>query len=294
MLPCRNVIPLFFCVSLLIACDKKTDSGQSPDNQPLVDIPQDSGMYIGIPVPLNQKEFYIDLYPKDSVEVNDDMHEYLQGSIDSIVYQDDEMKRSLLPFPIAEEYFDLIHLQHLTLFDSVGNEIGTAELDQVQFYEDFIETRIIAVYRSEVASKVKYVIGGDVTDDRVEGFSSRIIKDTGFDKPVIAKIESVADPAARLAMIHRKIEPGSSVFTFASDYKNSYIFDHKRSEVVYAREDMTFLQVLAVHKQRNNRPVFLAVVGQPETDLIWTMLLIFDGKEYNSTAHQRLNKPEDQ
>jgi hypothetical protein len=296
MFPSRNVILFFFCLSFIVACDKKADDVNQSNEAtgPLHEISQDSGMYIGMPVLLNQNEFYIDLYLKDSVEVNDDINEFLQGSTDSIIYQDDDMKRSLLPVSIAEEYFDLFNLQHLDLFDSVGNVIGTADLHQVQFYEDLIETRIIAVYHSNVASKVKYVIGGEVPGDRVEGFSSRAIKDTGFDKPVTTKIESMADPATRLTLIHHKLEPGSAVYSFASNYQSSYIFDHKKSEVVYARADMMFLQILPVHKQRNGQPVFLAVVGQPETDLIWTMLLVFDGQEYNSTAHQRLNKPDDQ
>jgi hypothetical protein len=296
MLPCRNVTIVFFCVFILIACDKKT-SDQSADNadpsRPLLEIPQDSGMYIGFATQLNQNEFYVDLYLKDSVEVNDDINEFLQGSTDSIIYQDDEIKRSLLPGSIAEEYFDMSGLQRLDLFDSLGNTIGSADLQQVEFYEDLIETRIIAVYRSDVASKVSYVIGGDVPGDRVDGFASRLINDSGFDKAVFAKIQPLADPATRLTMIHWKIEPKGKIYSFASNYQNSYIFDHQHSEVLYARADMTFLHVLPIHKQRNGRPVFLAAVGQPETDLIWTILLLFDGEEYSSTVHQRLNKPVD-
>jgi hypothetical protein len=285
MLPRRNVITVFFCVFTLIACDKKSsDTDQSADN---------AGMYIGFATRLNQNEFYVDLYLKDSVEVNDDIHEFLQGSTDSIIYQDDEIKRSLLPRPIAEEYFDMAELQRLDLFDSLGSAIGSADLQQVEFYEDFIETRIIAVYRSDVASNVSYVIGGDVPEDRIDGFSSGLINDSGFDKAMIAKIKSLADPATRLTMTHWKIEPNGDIYSFGSDYQNSYIFDHQRSEVLYACADMTFLHVLPIHKQRNDRPVFLAAVGQPETDLMWTMLLLFDGKEYSSTVHQRLNKPTD-
>jgi hypothetical protein len=296
MLPCRNVITVFFCVFTLIACDKKT-SDQSADNadpsRQLLEIHQDSGMYIGFASRLSQTEFYVDLFLKDSVEVNDDINEFLQGSTDSIIYQDDEIKRSLLPGSIAEEYFDMGGLQHVDLFDSLGNAIGSADLQQVEFYEDLIETRIIAVYRSDVASRVSYVIGGDDPTDRVDGFSSRLINDSGFDKAVFAKIESLADPATRLTMIHWKIEPDGNIYSFGSDHQNSYIFDQKRSEVLYARADMTFLHVLPIHKQRKGRPVFLAAVGQPETDLMWTILLMFDGKEYSSTVHQRLNKPVD-
>jgi hypothetical protein len=297
MLPCRNVVTVLFFVFTVIACDKKTSADQSAHNtdpsRPLPEIPQDSGMYIGFATRLNQNEFYVDLYLKDSVEVNDDINEFLQGSTDSIIYQDDEIKRSLLPGSIAEEYFDMTGLQRLDLFDSLGNAVGSADLQQVEFYEDLIETRIIAVYRSDVASKVSYVIGGDTPGDRVDGFSPRLINDSGFDKAMITKIESLADPATRLTMIHWKIEPDGDIYSFGSDYQSSYIFDHQRSEVLYARADMTFLHVLPIHKQRNNRPVFLAAVGQPETDLIWTMLLLFDGKEYSSTVHQRLNKPVD-
>lgn len=293
MLPCRNVIPLFFCVCALVACDKKATETDQPASK-LLEIPQDSGMYIGISMPLSRNEFYIELYLKDSVEINDDIHEFLQGSTDSIVYQDDVIKRSLLPQAIAEEYFDLTHLKRLDVFDSAGNALGSAHLQQVEFFEDLIETRVIAVYHSDVASPISYVIGGDAPDDRVKGFRSRSVKDPGLDKAVIEKIKSLADPATRLALKHRKLEPGAGVYSFGSEYKSSYIFDHSTSEILYARADMTFLQIIPIHKQRNGRPVFLAVVGQPETDLIWTMLLVFDGKEYNSTVHQRLNKPDDQ
>lgn len=290
----RNVILSFFCVGALLACDKQsTDTDQSAD-KPVLEIPQDSGMYIGIAMPLSRNEFYIELFLKDSVEINDDIHEFLQGSTDSLVYQDDVITRSRLPRFIAEEYFDFTHLERLDLFDSVGKALGSADLQQVEFYQDLIETRIIAVYRSDVASPVSYVIGGDEPADRIEGFSSRSIKDPGFEKTFAAKVKSLADSATRVRMIHRKIEPGSAIYSFGSDQQNSYIFDHSASEIVYARTDMTFLQVIPIHKKRNNKPVFLAVVGQPETDLIWSMLLIFDGKEYNSTLHQRLNKPADQ
>lgn len=298
MLRCRNVIAFLFFVSVLIACDKKkADADNPPDSSEASmlqrEIPQDSGMYIGLGVPLNENEFYIDLYLKDSVEVNDDINEFLQGSTDSIIYQDDDIKRSLLPRSIAEEYFDLAHLEHLDLFDSLGTVIGSADLQQVEFYEDLIETRIIAVYRSARIPKVSYVIGGDEGDDRIEGFSSRALKDQSLDKAVTSKIESLSDPATRLTMMHRKLQPGGATYTFASDNKSSYIFDHTTSEVLYARADMMFLQVVPIHKWRNGRPVFLAVVGQPETDLLWTILLMFDGKEYNSTEHQRMNKPAD-
>lgn len=295
MLSCKNVIILIFCFVTLIACDKKSADSSPSSNTPeaghVLELPQDSGMFIGLPVYLSRHEFSVDLYLKDSVEVNDDIHEFLQGSTDSVVYQDDDFKRSLLPKPIAEEYLDLVHLEYVNLYDSLGTQVDRADLQQIEFYEDLIETRIIAVYRSQNVRKVAYVIGGDAAEDRVAGFSSRALKDPGLAKTVGEKIPSLSDPANRLTMIHRRMEPGGVIYSFASDRQRSYIFDHKTSEILYARNDMTFLQIVPVHKERNGRPVFVAVVGQPETDLIWTTLLVFDGREYNSTLHQRLNKP---
>ena len=293
MLRCCPMLVLFFSALILLGCGSKSRKETEVDStQQTLQVVDDSAMFVGAVTALNKNELYVDLYLKDSIVYNDELHEFFQGSTDSVIYQDDQIKRSQLPDMIAREYFNLIFLDQLDLYDSLGRHLGKTDLQRVEFLEDFIEVRIVGSYKASFdVSHARYGIGGDVDNDHVERFSYTDINDPRLTKAVKSHVQS-KDTAQVPFMIHRKFNPGGAIYSFVSDYQKSFIFDHATSEVVYLKENEMFMNILPVPKQRNGRLVFLATVNEADTDIVWTTLLVFNGKEYTQSQYQRLSKPD--
>src|SRR5688572_30488126 len=115
MLRRRDILFLIFYTLTMLGCGTRSSESVSSIDAPKQTFPivDDSAMFIGAVTELSKNELYIDLYLKDSIVYNDELHDFFQGSIDSVIYQDDQIKRSQLPDMIAREYFNLTYLDQL-------------------------------------------------------------------------------------------------------------------------------------------------------------------------------------
>jgi len=103
-------------------------------------------------------EFYIELYSKG----NNLDFEKISELADSVIYKDDENRRSRIPLNIASKVFDFRGIQELTLFDDKHNELMKAHFVRVELLDGNISSYFTAVYKIEnpkLLEKSVYCIG---------------------------------------------------------------------------------------------------------------------------------------
>ncbi|MBX2966422.1 MAG: hypothetical protein KF845_09770 [Cyclobacteriaceae bacterium] len=286
--------PLYklFALTLLIACTTPgaSDNSKSDSNTESITIAQqeiisniqatDSLSYIGFINKFeNSDDFYTDIYFIEGFNYAD--YDKVRSLGDSIIFRNEELKRVRIPTEKVKQYFILDGLNKINIYNRNNELITTGELTGVEYVEDVIESRFVAVFKLENPgiSDYQFCIGNirenlstleySVIDS--DTLTSKLIKHIGVNNERVWR------------QTHYKLSEHGNVYSIISADTTAFIIETLGNKVnlLYKSESSEFIYDLSiVSKEINGKPILLTFCGLPETDITWTSLLIFNGVEY--------------
>lgn len=236
-------------------------------------------------------EFYVELYFKN-LNTDNKKYEQIVGTQDSIIFQDDENRRSRIPNQIAKKEFDFTGLRTITLFDENHRRLTDAQFVRVEYLDQNISPVFTAVYiadKPDLTEKAKYCVG-NLTDKFILN-AYTLFEDTLLTKEISQKMGY--RPEYTLAGKHyRENDKQTSISIINID--DTAIIVEKENNKYYclykSNEPENIVDVVFVPIVRNGRSIILLNCMKPESDVEWNSLLVYDGKIYIPVKRQRLKK----
>ena len=134
---------------LIFGCSNKDSSNILNETKAV--IPKENIQYIDIinkDNSLNENEFYIDLhFLKDVLKTYG--YDKIVELTDSLIFQDDDTRRSRFPEILAPKYFDLRGLSKLGIYDKSSEFVSNGKFVRVEYLDMPLDSKFIAVYKSD-------------------------------------------------------------------------------------------------------------------------------------------------
>lgn len=236
-----------------------------------------------------EDEFYVGLYFKQN-DIKFEEYEKVSRTGDSVLYADDENKRSRIPFEIANEYFDLTGLDLLSVFDNDGEFLTKAHLARIEFLDQNISPEFIAVFKPEkkgIIDKMSYGIGN--LHSSIYPLHCTTIDDSALAVDILHKLN--LKYAYIFSSKQYKCEESKSNFTVINYNDTVILVQNLNNEYkcIYRSPEPEYIYDLKIVPiEKNSEPIILVRCGQPDTDIEWNSLLVFDGNQYKATDRQRI------
>lgn len=235
-------------------------------------------------------EYYTTVYYRTDVEKSDD-YDLLAARADSVVHEDEEMRRKRVPYSIARQYFNLAGLEAISIYND-GHHVVDARFVRVELLEGMIESQFIAVFKPvdplAFNPDVSYCISsGDITA-KSRAITSQAIDDSLFTNELLHTFKLQPNP---WNTVHVKTMPYEAIYSgITFQYKSLLIETHSGKSTILKEinEDYYIGAILPVHLEINGKPVLLLHMGVNETDMVWTSLAVYSGKEYQLLEGNRL------
>lgn len=234
----------------------------------------------------NSDEFFIELY-----SISNDLNfEKISKQTDSVIYKDDENKRSRIPLSIASKEFDFRGIKELTLFDKNHNELTKAHFIRVEILDDAMSSYFTAVYKTDepkLLNNAVYCIGNlseKLTKTNYLEFEDSLMTNEIVNKLNLTytynlKSKHYIDKVKNITVSVLNLDTTSQIIEkFSSDYNCIY----------KSTENEHIFELLFVPISRNSKPILLTKSWIPDTDEQWNSLLVFNGAKYELTDRQRI------
>ena len=230
-------------------------------------------------------ELYVEMYfKKDNIDF--DEYDKISKRGDSIIYADDENRRTRIPSEIANKYFDLSGLEPLLIFDKNNKLIAKAHVNRIEYLDQNISPYFIGVFTTEnpIKGKAEYCIGNfntNLPDMIYDNINDSLLTKLIADKFKITHVQ------AR----HYKTHNSDNVLSVINSENNSHVFEVIDSEIklLYKSHENEHIQkIIFVPKTINNKPVLLTQCYMPDSDQEWDNVLVFDGSKYLVANRQRI------
>ncbi|MDZ7606942.1 MAG: hypothetical protein U5K79_15435 [Cyclobacteriaceae bacterium] len=230
--------------------------------------------------------FYTDLYFLN--DINDQLYLDISKMGDSLVFEDEENRRTLIDLDKAGKYFNLTGLHTINIYNSENDKLTTGRFDHIEYVEGNIESSFAAVFLVENphAKNPLFCIGNPADDlEKVsftsfedENLKSKLIEYLGVDSSLLWNVS------------HYNFN-SESILSTVSANTTAYIIETKENtlKTLYkSKDDEAIFGLNVISKKINGREVLLADCVMPETDMTWTSVLLFNGSEYESTKDRRI------
>lgn len=255
-------------------------------------------------------EIYVTLYfKKDSI----DMAEYsdIVKTGDSIIYSGEENQRTRIPLSVAVEHFDLRGLQRIDLFNQGGDFIETLSLKRVEFLQQNISDEFISVYSiSQPLETDKYKTNGDSNNESFYVITSgdnapknpsdfdfypienlSLVQELRKDFPFKNELYSVEENFHQYEKKKAPSKPSDTVLTslFYDEVSLIALSHPKGNDRLYLSEEPEQLfSMTPTVLTKNGMPVLITQSFMPETDILWSSLMVFNGERYVIMDRQRM------
>lgn len=235
-------------------------------------------------------DFYVELYFKDD-KIDEDECQHIIEMGDSIIYEDDENKRTRIPFEVAEKYFLLSGLEPLYIYNLEHKLITTCHIKRVEYLDQNISSGFIGVIETNKLSKKEsyYCIGNE------KAYSPSRYYRSYEDEDLTGKFLQLLDTTGNreFNFTHYKNSTSNFSISLLNTDSISYLLESIDTiqSVIYKSDEsenidkLIFLPIII-----NNRPVLLTGSHFPEGDDSWSSVLVFDGKRYKIQDRQRINR----
>ena len=230
-------------------------------------------------------ELYIELkFQKENIKYEE--FQSLTSDGDSIIYKDDENIRTRIPADIALKNFDLTGLEPLYLFDKDHQLVSKAHITRIEHLDQNISAGFIAVFNIEkpVKGTEKYVIGSPNPNLKLQGYQT--INDSGLTNSILKKYN-----IRNVESKHFSNSEVNDTITFIKSSSQSWIIRKENDElkILYqSTEHESVSDLLILTDTIHKKPILLMRCFEPEGDMEWSKLLIYDGKSCRNLEKQRL------
>lgn len=238
-------------------------------------------------------EFYVSLsfnegYSYDSIRS-------IKTKLDTVVFDDDEIRRTSISLELGRKYFDMSLLDEITVFDYSHNKVQESRLKRIEFFQDVMGDEFIAVFDCNLPQSQFEFYGISGANEFTESFKSRKIDKNDLIKEL--KNEWGIKPQYDLTSSAVEMSSfGTTLFSFAYYTFNNtavtYIIEQKEDSVntLLKLEDEYYIwQLIPTSIIYKNKPILLLWVGIPETDIEWYTSAVFDGTNYQLTNSSRIS-----
>jgi len=255
-----------------------------------VDAISQDQVYVGAAFYMQETDqVYLNVLIKDGVEFT---FREIADKADSIIYQEEELTRKLIPFELASQYFDIV--PKIKVFNRNGDFRSNAQFLHWEYYNGLIEGKLTAVYELESKKSIDrneiwelYAVQSLAKQDfeRQDQFVQ-----TEATLPEVCKFLNIRTKDVMYSSQVEYIDSGSKYYFLSTgDYRNnifvSYILieENQKLTLLTKREsEFVFRNITATKIWQNCHPVFLIEYAKPETDWIWAGLERFTNDTYVS------------
>jgi hypothetical protein len=257
-----------------------------------------------------RQELYVTLYfKKDSIDMT--QYSEIVKTGDSTIYSGEENQRTRIPLSVAVEHFDLRGLQHPDLFNEGGEFIEALTLKRVEFLQQNISDEFIAVYSTSHTletdnrlnnedSKNSYHYGitsGDTAPHNTADFDFHPIENLPLVQELRKEFPFKNEYYSEKENFHQyqrgknQKGPSDTVLTslFYDEISLIALSHAGRNDRLYLSEEpeQMFSMIPTVLK-KNGMPVLITQSFMPETDILWSSLMVFNGERYVIMDRQRM------
>lgn len=238
----------------------------------------------------NNQEAYIELYfIKD--ETNADEYNKIVKLADSLIYQDDENSRHKFPDNLSQKYFDLRGLSNLKIYDKDNKLFCNAEFVRVEYLNQNISSPFIALFKTDKLIKEEGFYGISNFNGKFEEINYTVSKDTLMTEIILTKLnEQKPNYGLENNGTHLFFSNNDTIISILNSLNFAYVTltTKKDFKVLYKSTNLeNFYDIRIIPLIKNRLPYILTRNIQPETDVMWDNLLIFDGTKYTATKRQR-------
>lgn len=284
---------------ILAGCPKRPAESVVKEHAPadsaaIVPDPHDTLSYIGYVERFKGTDlFFTEIFYKSGAEVDFDNHDALMALGGTEVYKTDEVSRTRVEVNQVGNFFDLTGMNTITIYNRKNEKLTTGRLSHIEYVEDPIENKFVAVFQVD-QSKLSgpwFCVGNssqDLTPVQVAPFV-----DLELNKRLTAFLK--LDQKRVLNVKHYKLEneSGRQVYSTISADTTAYIVDTttEKYQLLYKSSFQEMIIDLdPVSRIINGRIMLLIFAGQPDTDNLWSSLLVFDGKGYRVVKGNRVSR----
>lgn len=239
----------------------------------------------------NNNEVYVELYfIKDKTNANE--YEKIVKLADSLIYQDDENSRNKFPDNLSQKYFDLRGLSKLKIYDKDNKLFCNADFVRVEYLNQNISSPFIAVFKTDKLVKEDGYYGISNFNGKFEQISCKFSKDSLMTEKILTKLTEqkpyygLENNGTHLSFSHNDTilsvinSENFAYVTLTTDKEFKVLYKSTNFENVY---DMRIIPLT-----KNKLPYILTRNIKPETDVMWDILLIYNGTKYIATNSQRI------
>jgi hypothetical protein len=250
----------------------------------------DTSIYVGFIRSFPEtKEYYINLYYKGD-PVDDKVW---RPFLDSVVYQDEEVKRQRLPLVEARKLLDIANLDTLWLYTRNHATDELVILSRVEWYDGVIDGGFVAVYKPNLLPfrAPYYGISADKNSyTRIPKFSALEIFDNALSMKVASHLQI---DTAGYKFTHYHLEPSQAIYTSVVSGEKTFVTETLSGTVTKVMENddsELILDLLPLPILVNNKPALLISSGLSESDVMWDYLATWNGTTYVESARSRLGQ----
>lgn len=229
--------------------------------------------------------FYTTLYFAE--EINADLYAKVSAQ-GQVVYQDDELKRTKFESGKVAQYFDMRGLHEVDIYNQRNEKLTSGRLSHIEYIEDLLEGKFVAVFVPENVNipEPSFCITKGSDLDRIaytqfddNDLRTRLVDLLQLDNDYIWSLVNY-----RLGDKTISVISADTTANIVESNGNTFhvLYKSKTSEII---NDLTFISA-----QINGQYLILTNSGVPETDMMWSSLLLFNGKEYEVSTSQRLQR----
>jgi hypothetical protein len=247
----------------------------------------DSLSYIGyIQKFEDNNSFYTDLYFVNNF--NYDRYDEVTKMADSVIFKDEETKRSRIPIEKARQYFNLTGLDNISIYNAKNKKLTTGRLHHIEYFEDFIEAKFIATFYVDDPNVTDYLFCIGNSKNEVATIDFTPYEDEKLSQAVIDHLN--LKEGHIWSIDHYRFKDQTIYSTVSAD-TTAFIVEtiDKTPKTLYKSESNETINGLTmVSHEIEGRPILLTDSGMPETDMTWNSVLIFNGAEYQVSKDHRI------
>ena len=250
--------------------------------------PPDSVIYIGYVGKFDDRIFYTDLYFVDDFDHAD--YDKIKMMGDKVMYEGVDLKRTRIPLEKGGKYFVLEGLSQISIYNRNNKKVANGTFSHIELVEDMIEDQFVAAFEVDnpLASDYLFCVGYRELEP--------LTNSEFYDAQLTSDVRQLLnlDSSSVWQFNSYRIEGSGESYTIISADTTGYIVEaiHGEFKTVYKSKYNEAISSLAILSRKiNGKPVLLMRTGMPETDITWTSLLVWNGKEYEPMERSRI-KPD--
>lgn len=259
------------------------------ENKPLVDTQNDTLSYIGfIDKFEDNNTFYTDLYFID--DFNYDLYNKITKMDGEVVFKEDDITRTKFEIDKVGQYFNLTGLKNIDIYNIKNEKLTTGELSHIEYLEDVIEGRFVAVFRVKDPSISDHLFCIGNTNGELTKMEITSYDDENLNSDLTDFLKIGSDNIWRIK--HYKLD-NETIYSTVSADTTAYVIEilNGSHTTLYKSKSTERINALfAVSGKINGRPILMTNSGMPETDMTWTSVLIFNGKAYEASSDHRISR----